>query len=395
MAVSSAVFDRLAGAESVASTLIDAISHPQHMTHAWLFTGPPGSGRSVTARAFAAALVCETPGAYGCGECTACRTVFAGTHPDVFHLVPEGVVIPVAQVREEIIPLANTAPTHGAWRVIIIEDADRLGSESSNALLKTVEEPPERTVMIFCAPSTDPEDFSVTLRSRCRHLYIPVPSNDAVAALLMREGGVGEPAARLAAAASNGHIGRARRLAHDEHARKRRARVLQLAELVNHGSAAFQETADLVAAIEKETVSALAAHNEAETEKLKQALGMGARGRGTAAALRGSRGELKELEKQHKRRQTRTTQDSLDLSLTDLAGLYRDAIMIASGASTSLTHPDFEGLSRELAQQMDVSRLVRCIDAISRCRTRLTYNVRPSIALDAMVGEFRLAYGVE
>ncbi|MBV7282442.1 MULTISPECIES: DNA polymerase III subunit delta' [unclassified Corynebacterium] len=393
--MSSEVFNRLAGATSVARALVDAASHPEHMTHAWLLTGPPGSGRSVAARAFAAALVCDTPGGYGCGQCEGCRMVFADTHPDVFHLVPEGVVIPVAQVRDRIIPLANTSPTHGRWRVIIIEDADRLGSESSNALLKTVEEPPERTVMIFCAPSTDPEDFSVTLRSRCRHLYIPMPSPEDVAELLMREGVANEQAAHLAAAASSGHIGRARHLATDTQAQKRRARVLQLAELVNHGSSAFQDVAALVKVIEDETESTLAAHNEKETDELKQSLGMGSRGKGTAAALRGSRGELKELEKQQKRRRTRSTQDALDLALTDLAGLYRDAIIVASAASTSLTHPDFAGLSRDLAEQVGVAGLLRCIDAIAECREMLTFNVRPTVALDAMIGKFRLAYGVE
>ena len=132
------------------------------MSHAWLFTGPPGAGRSTTAVAFAAALVCTDPDVVGCGRCDNCRAVFAGAHTDVVHIVPKELVISVETVRG-IVNQASRLPTVGAWRVIIIDEADRFSTAAADAFLKTVEEPPASTVIILSAPSTDPEDFSLSL----------------------------------------------------------------------------------------------------------------------------------------------------------------------------------------------------------------------------------------
>ena len=145
------------------------------MTHAWIFTGPPGSGRSVAARAFAAALQCVH--GTGCGECPGCHTTLGGTHADVRLVVPEGLSIGVGEMRALVLRAAST-PSGGRWQVVVIEDADRLTEAAGNALLKAIEEPPPRTVFLLCAPSTHPDDISVTIRSRCRVVPLRQPPAD-------------------------------------------------------------------------------------------------------------------------------------------------------------------------------------------------------------------------
>jgi DNA polymerase-3 subunit delta' len=188
------------------------------MTHAWLIPGPPGSGRSVAARAFAAALECPDQ---GCGHCPACHTVLSGTHADVREIVPEGLSIAVREMLA-LVEIAARMPSTARWQIVIIEDADRLTEGASNALLKAVEEPSERTVFLLCAPSEHPDDVSITIRSRCRPLRLRTPSADAIARVLIERDGVAESDAAWAASVCGGHIGRARRLARDADARQRR-----------------------------------------------------------------------------------------------------------------------------------------------------------------------------
>nr|MBA2639913.1 DNA polymerase III subunit delta' [Nocardioidaceae bacterium] len=167
------------------------------MTHAWLFTGPPGSGRSVAARAFTAALQCD--GA-GCGECAQCREVLAGSHPDVTVVDTSGLSIGVDDVRDLVLRSAM-APTRGRWTVMIVEDADRLTDPAADAMLKSLEEPAPHTVWLLCAPTA--EDVLATIRSRCRHVWLRTPPAVAVAALLERSG-VDVGLAAFAARASQG-----------------------------------------------------------------------------------------------------------------------------------------------------------------------------------------------
>src|SRR6201986_91034 len=191
----SGVFTRLVGQQAVEAELLSAPGAPRRdplhsgsghgtMTHAWLITGPPGSGRSVAALCFAAALQCTSPGVPGCGECRACTTTMAGTHADVRRVIPEGLSIGVGEMRA-IVQIASRRPSTGRWQIVLIEDADRLTAGAANALLKVVEEPPPRTVFLLCAPSVDPEDIAITLRSRCRHIALTTPPPDAIAQVLI------------------------------------------------------------------------------------------------------------------------------------------------------------------------------------------------------------------
>src|SRR5271155_3844851 len=224
----SRVFTRLVGQESVEADLVAAAeaargdaAHTAAMTHAWLITGPPGSGRSVAALCFAAALQCRSAGVPGCGECRACTTTMAGTHADVRRVIPEGLSIGVDEMRA-IVQIASRRPSTGRWQIVLVEDADRLTEGAANALLKVVEEPPPSTVFLLCAPSVDPEDIAVTLRSRCRHVALVTPSTEAIARVLVDSDGLAAETATWAASVSGGHVGRARRLATDPEARERR-----------------------------------------------------------------------------------------------------------------------------------------------------------------------------
>ena len=235
------VFSRLVGQHATEAELVAAAQAARGdsahnaaatgtMTHAWLITGPPGSGRSIAALCFAAALQCTSDGVPGCGQCHACTTAMAGTHADVRRIVPEGLSIGVDEMRD-IVQIASRRPGTGRWQVVVIEDADRLTEGAANALLKVVEEPPPSTVFLLCAPSVDPEDIAITLRSRCRHVALVTPPVDAIAQVLIDTDGLAEEDARWAASVSGGHVGRARRLAVDEEARERRKRALALARM--------------------------------------------------------------------------------------------------------------------------------------------------------------------
>ena len=355
------------------------------MTHAWLITGPPGSGRSVAALCFAAALQCTSDGIPGCGECRACTTTMAGTHADVRRIIPEGLSIGVEEMRA-IVATASRRPTTGRWQVVVIEDADRLTEGAGNALLKVVEEPPPATVFLLCAPSVDPEDISITLRSRCRLVALVTPSAEAIAGVLIDRDGLGEEEARWAAAVSGGHVGRARRLATDPDARARRARALGLARDAATPARAYAAVEELVAAAEAEARALNDERSESETEELRIALGAGGTGKGAAGALRGAAGALKDLEKRQKSRQTRASRDALDRSLIDLATYFRDALLVAGGAGgITPSHPDMAERAAALAAHASPERLLRCIESVLACREALAANVKPKFAVDAMV----------
>lgn len=357
------------------------------MTHAWLFTGPAGSGRSVAARAFAAALQCErTPP--GCGECAACHTVAIRSHPDVHLVVPEGLSISVAEMRAVVAESARR-PVLGRWQVVVIEDADRLTEQASNALLKAVEEPPERTVFLLCVPSLHPDDVSLTIRSRCRLVGLRTPPAEAIAAELARDGLDAETAA-WAAAAAQGHVGRARRLAGDEASRAHRATVLAIPAALTSLRACLEAADRLVTAAEDEAKAVSESLDDDETEALKIALGAGGTGKGTAGVTRGTTGVLRDLERRQHSRATRAQRDALDRALVDLAAFYRDVLLVQAGSGAPPAHPDFAADVRTVAGRIGPPQVLRRLDAVLECRTALDLNVKPRIAVEAMTAALRL-----
>lgn len=392
----SGVFTRLVGQSAVEAELVAAARAARGdsahdaavtgtMTHAWLITGPPGSGRSVAALCFAAALQCTSDGTPGCGQCRACTTTMAGTHADVRRIIPEGLSIGVDDMRA-IVQIASRRPSTGRWQIVVVEDADRLTEGAANALLKVVEEPPPSTVFLLCAPSVDPEDIAITLRSRCRHVALVTPSTPAIAQVLIDRDGLDEQQARWAASVSGGHVGRARRLATDPDARQRRARALELARDAATPSRAYSAAEELVATAEAEAKALNIGRDEAEADELRTALGAGGTGKGTAGTMRGAAGAIKDLEKRQKSRQTRASRDALDRALIDLATYFRDALLIAEGAgAVTANHPDMADRVGALAAHASPERLLRCIEAVLECREALATNVKPKFAVDAMV----------
>lgn len=375
------VWRDVVGQEPALAVLRRAVSDDAAMTHAWLFTGPPGSGRSVAARAFAGALMCEQG---GCGNCKECTTALDGTHADVDVLSTEALSIGVAQARE-LVQLAGRAPSVGRWRVILVEDADRLTEQSGNALLKALEEPTPRTVWLLCAPA--PDDVLVTVRSRSRHVRLRTPAAEDVAALLVRRDGIDPPMAHYAARAAQSHIGMARRLATDEGARIRRRDTITLATRIRGVADAVGAAADLVQIAEEERDKVLTDRHAEEKAKLMATLGAEAGARTQPPHVRA---QISALEKAQKTRATRFTRDMIDRALTDLLSVYRDALVVRSGATVGLVNEDARAIVDEVVRHLTSEQILRAMDAIGVARRRIDANVAPLLALEAMAIDLTL-----
>lgn len=368
------VWDEVVGQEPAVAVLSHAATHPDAMTHAWLLTGPPGSGRSVAARAFAAALQCASG---GCGECHECRTTLGGTHPDVTVVATEGVYIRVETARQ-LVGLAARAPSQGRWRVILVEDADRFTDDAGDALLKAIEEPGPRTVWVLCAPS--PADVLVTIRSRCRALALRVPPVAAVADLLVRRDGIDPHRALVAARAASSHVGVARRLARDPEARDRRARVLAIAGRVRGVGDAVLAAGELVETAQADAKAATEERDAAERVALLRSLGA----TDLSTLPPAVRAQVRTLEEEQKRRATRAQRDVLDRAMVDLLSLYRDVLVVQLGAGVELVNAEQEAMVRELAASSSPEQTLRRMDAVGVARTRLAGNVAPLLAVEAM-----------
>jgi DNA polymerase III subunit delta' len=380
------VFDDLVGQDAVVAELRQAAAAAAAvlrgepatgMTHAWLFTGPPGSGRSVAARAFAAALLCPDG---GCGECASCRQVRAGTHADLLLVRPDGLSYGVRQTRS-LVQRAAMAPSGGRWQVVVFEDADRATEQAANALLKAIEEPAPRTVWLLCAPSA--EELVTTIRSRCRLVVLRTPPAEAIAGVLAGEGV--DPARALAAAhAAQGHIGRARRLATDPLAAQWRDEVLAVPPRLTSIGPALAAAAALVKAAEAEAAAISAELDEPERDALRRAFGEGSTGKGVAKAVRGAAGALKDLDDRQKSRATRLKRDALDRALLDLAAFYRDVLAVQVGAGVDLVSAGHESDVNRQAEGSSPEATVRRIEAVMACRERLELNVAPLLAVEEL-----------
>jgi DNA polymerase-3 subunit delta' len=381
------VFDDLVGQEHITQILQGAVAASraaansseatsQEMTHAWVFTGPPGSGRSSAAVAFAAALVCPQG---GCGTCNECRSAANGAHPDVEIIRTEGLSIKVEDVRE-LLTRVSWAPSMGGWRVVVMEDADRLTESAANALLKAIEEPGARTVWLLCAPTL--HDVLPTIRSRCRHLQLRTPSTHAVADVLQNRDGISAQMADFAARVSQGHIGRAKYLATNETVRSNRKIIMQLPLQLGSLAAAFQAAQTLVDLATREANTSSDERDEREIEKLQEAYGKGATGRGMAT---GGVKAVKELEKEQKSRSTRMVRDSIDGTLLDIATFYRDVMMVQSGNTESMINTDMREQIESYAASHPSHSTILKINAIMEARTNLAQNAAPLVTCEALM----------
>ncbi len=375
------VWRDVVGQEPTIEILSRAVRDEAAMTHAWLFTGPPGSGRSTAARAFAAALQCPDD---GCGECRECRTALDGSHADVTVVVTEGLSIKVDDARDLVLESA-LRPSVGRWRVIIIEDADRLTERAADSLLKALEEPTPRTVWMLCAPSL--EDVIITIRSRSRHVRLRTPPVHAIAQLLERRDGIDASMALHAARAAQSHIGLARRLARDEGTRIRRRDVIAMATKIVGVGDAIDAAADLAQIADEESSASSAERDAAERSRLLETLGADPTARTQPPHIRS---QIAALEKEQKTRATRHARDMIDRSLIDLMSVYRDALVLRLGSTVDLVNPDAIDKVRSLASVFTADQLLGVLDAITEARDRINANVPPLLALEAMALQLRL-----
>jgi len=373
------VWDTLVGQQRVIDTLRSAAAGTG-MTHAWLLTGPPGSGRSNAAIAFAAALQCARG---GCGECHACLTTLAGANPDVRVHQPERAQILVEDARRWV-GEAALMPVGGRLQVTIVEDADRLNDHSGNALLKAIEEPNPRTVWVLCAPQ--PDDVLPTIRSRTRHVGLSTPSTSEVADFLQARHGVTPERAAHAARASQGHIGRAKALALEDDTRNRRREVVELPPRLTSVGACMRAAANLVDIAESEAAALTEAQTARDSADLEALYGTDRKSRATRSA----RAAESDLQRQQKARLRRKVLDAVDRSLVELLSVYRDVLVVQTGAGPHLVNEEQRPGIQELARRTTAEQTLRRIDEIYVAREQMMeFNVPPLLALESLMVALR------
>jgi DNA polymerase-3 subunit delta' len=379
------VFNSLIDQSEVVVVLKDAVKSArnnadltQGMTNTWLFTGPPGSGRSNAAIAFSAALVCKDG---GCSKCKDCLSTIIGTHADVELVKSEGLSIKIDEIRE-LITRSSWAPSVASYRIVVMEDADRLTESAANALLKVIEEPGLRTIWLLCAPTLT--DVLPTIRSRCRHLSLRTPSNKAVTNLLIERESIDHKTAEFAARAAGGHIGRARRLATDDNAKQNRTSILKLPLMIKDVASVYRAALFLVDAAKAEALKDSEKKDEDEISKLKEAWGTTG-----SKIVSGGAKVVKELEKEQKSRATRMVRDYLDRALLDLSTLYRDILLIQLNSTDPLINQDLFEEIKQLAQSTRPEQTVAKIGSILKTRRNLAQNAAPLLLIEALMCELR------
>ncbi|WP_246043530.1 DNA polymerase III subunit delta' [Rarobacter incanus] len=371
----SNVWDELVGQPGAVAQLQRAVRDPASMTHAWLLTGPPGSGRSNAALAFAAALECPNG---GCGTCASCRSIAAGTHPDVTVMRTNKVTITIDEVRE-LVSKAGRTTVSGPWRIMMIEDADRMLERTTNVLLKAIEEPAPHTVWILCAPS--PLDVLVTIRSRCRQVGLRVPAPEAVADLIVKRDGIDRETALTAARAAQSHIGRARRFAREPQILAQRNAVLEEVLRLSDVTGAVATAGRIIAAVKAE---AGAVADQVESKERAHLLAtLGALDLKTLPPA--VRAQVRQLEDDQKRRRKRRETDTIDQMLTDISGALRDVLVAQLSAEVPAINEKLEDAILACANRTEPSHVVAAIDAVRTARLRIEGNVAPILAVEAML----------
>jgi DNA polymerase III subunit delta' len=369
------VWSELLGQPEAVTQLRQAVADKDAgLQHAWLITGPPGSGRSNAAAAFAAALLCD---AGGCGDCKSCRMVGLGSHPDVTVLATEKVIISIEEIRN-LVAASYFGGSISKYQIMIIEDADRMAERSSNVLLKTLEEPPAGTIWILCAPSE--ADMLPTIRSRVRRVALKQPSSQTVADLLVARDGINPSLALQVAAEAQGHIGMALRLATSSEARARRKETLVAAMQIDSIPKAMF-TAERWLELARKDADALTAEKDSEEKSaLLATLGI-PEGGAVPPALRT---DIKTLEEAQKRRATRSLRDGIDRILVDLMSLYRDVLIIQLRAAAELVNADLRSQIEEIAAATNPAQTITKLEAISQARVRIGLNVRDLMVLESL-----------
>jgi DNA polymerase-3 subunit delta' len=373
------VFRDVVSQPEAVEQLLGSTGQGSEVHHAWLFTGPPGSGRSQLALAFAASLLCADG---GCGTCNSCQMIQSRNHPDVQVLNTERVLISIDEVTE-FIEKSIQMPAIGKYRIMVIEDADRMSERTSNLLLKSLEEPPKGTIWMICAPSE--ADLLPTIRSRVRRVQLKVPTVEAVAQLLVEKYGIGLQLAQQSAAQAQSHVGMARRLASNAGARDRRSQALKAVLSITDIPSAMAVSDSLAKLAESDGAQLTAEQDEAERKALFLAMGVSEESKLNPS----SRAQLRRLEEAQKRRATRSKRDGLDRILIDLMGLYRDVLTVQLGAGEPLINVDLVQEITKLANESTQAQSIHNIEEIEKVRNRMERNVRDIYLLDSLAVTFR------
>jgi DNA polymerase-3 subunit delta' len=369
------VWDELVGQDHATDLFKAAARDPRLLAHSWLITGPPGSGRSNLAYAFAASLMCKDD---GCGTCPDCRQVAARTHPDLSALATERVIISIDEVRS-LVQTAQFGPSVSRYRVVVIEDADRMVERTSNVLLKALEEPPEGTIWILCAPSE--ADLLPTIRSRVRSVRLIVPSIESVSNLIVARTGVDAVVAERAARHAQSHVGMATRLATNELAAQRRDETVRLALSTHNVRDAVMAAARLLEIATEDAKAITEERDAVELEQTRYTLGL-ATGEAVPANMRS---QFRALEEQQKRRETRSLRDGLDRILVDLHSVYRDVLRLQLGATDDLINLEYQSDLLAVSTALSPEDVLEVSDAIATTRERISRNVSPVLALESLL----------
>ncbi|WP_175985375.1 DNA polymerase III subunit delta' [Microbacterium tenebrionis] len=361
------------GQEDAVDALRSAAADPAALSHAWLITGPPGSGRSTLAYAFAAALIADGP-----EDEQTMRQVLAGTHPDLTALRTDKVIITIKEARA-LVERSYFAPSAGRYRVIVVEDADRMVERTSNVLLKALEEPPEKTVWVLCAPSE--ADLLPTIRSRVRPLRLREPDVADVARLIVERTGASPEVAEQAARHSQRHIGMAQRLATDDAARPRRDSTLRSVLSVRGVGTAVEVAGEIIQAATDDAKALTAERDATERASLLRTVGI-AEGHEVPPAVRA---QVSALEDDQKKRATRSLRDGIDRVLTDLQSMFRDVMMLQYDRGDDLINSELRTELTALASAWPVARTLVVLDHLAETRDSLERNVAPTLALESLL----------
>ena len=375
------VWDSLVGQKPVIDMLSRiAQGDPSQITQSWLICGPPGSGRSNMARAFAAAL--ESPDHGMSAEPTrVTQQVLAGTHPDVTVLTTNKVTIGIDQVRE-IITTSEQMPATAPWRIIIIEDVDRMLDRTTNVLLKEIEEPAEHCIWLLCAPSA--QDVLPTIRSRTRIVNLAVPSTQAVAGFLTSTTNVEPKVAQRAARLAEGHIGIAKLYATDERVMSARDELVVGVLNLARASDAVLLAGNLIdnaKAQAEADANRITAGQEAEFRRIN---GLAPSDR-IPPKLRGAFNQIAKKD-DVKRLVTRRTRDVLDRALNSIASIYRDVAVLQNNAEDSVGLINLENRSSitELSVRLNRAGAVTRLDEVAHARKRLAGNGNPLLVFESL-----------
>ena len=373
------LWDELIG-QADAVQLLQQAAATEHPAHAWLIVGPPGSGRSNLAYAFAADLLDAGKGDRADREHTR-RLVENRAHPDLSALSTDRVIITIDEVRK-LVTDSYYAPSTGRYRVVVVEDADRMTERTSNVMLKALEEPPESTIWVLCAPSE--ADLLPTIRSRVRTVRLRVPEAADVAELLMQRDGIAADIAADAARLAQSHVGMAHRLAVSAEARERRDSSIRNVLAVDSAASAVFVAGELYKIAEADAKDLAGEQGEAEKLELYRLLGLDP-GQPVPPT---QRAQLRELEEGQKRRATRNLRDAIDRILVDVLGLLRDGLVLDLQIPDALINAEYRGGLERFVAERGRAGLMAAVESVELARTRLSTNAAPLLILEAMLVGF-------